>query len=64
MLGVMTSISDEPIHKLMIRVPESLRREINRWRHANEIASMNEAIRQLLRERLNAEPAKPSKAKP
>jgi recombinational DNA repair protein (RecF pathway) len=55
-------LSDEPIYKLMVRVPESLRRDINRWRHANEIASMNEAIRQLLRERLDAEP-KTHKAK-
>lgn len=53
----MASVSDEPVHKMMIRVPESLRRDILRWRHANEIASMNEAVRGLLRMALDADRA-------
>lgn len=52
----MTSISDdEPIHKMMVRIPESLRRDLLRWRYANEVPSMNEAVRGLLRKGLEAD---------
>lgn len=51
----MTSISDEPMHKMMLRMPESLRRDIMRYRVVQEIPSATQAIRLLLRRGLDAE---------
>lgn len=45
----MTTLIDEPTSRKVLRLPESLAREINRFRHKQELPSENEAMRVLLR---------------
>jgi len=57
-----TTLDDEPMARKVLRVPQSMAHEINRWRHKQEIASENEAMRQLLRQALDAQrAAKPAR---